>query len=208
VRALLPLVQVPPRAVWGSAGLARHATAEAWLGSPLGRGGDLGELVKRYLAAFGPATVADMQAWSGLTRLGGVTGQLRPTLRVFRDEAGRELFDLAEAPRPDPATPAPARLVAPFDNLVLGHADRSRVLSEPNRARLFSRANVFPGTVLIDGFAAGSWQLSRSPGVATLTVELFGPVARADRDEIGHEGERLLAFAAPEAGTRDIRLGS
>jgi hypothetical protein len=206
VRALVPLVQVPPRAVWGAAGLARHATAEVWLGSPLVHQPDLGELVKRYLAAFGPATVADMQAWSGLTRLAEVTGQLRPELRVFRDEAGRELFDLPEAPRPDPATPAPARLVAPFDNLVLGHADRSRVISEPNRARLFSRANVFPGTVLVDGFAAGSWRITRSPGAATLTLELFEPVPREARDELGQEAEGLLTFAAPDVATRDIRF--
>jgi hypothetical protein len=208
VRALVPLVQVPPRAVWGSAGLARHTSAEEWLGRPLTNQATVGGLVKRYLAAFGPATVADVQAWSGLSRLGEVAEELRPGLRVFRDENGRELLDLADAPRPDPGTPAPVRLIPPFDNLVLAHADRSRVISEPNRARLFSRANVFPGTVLVDGFAAGAWRIDTSPAAATLTLELFESLPGRDRDEICEEGERVLAFAAPDAANRDIRLAS
>jgi hypothetical protein len=100
----------------------------------------------RYLAAFGPATVRDIQAWSGPTRLREPVERLRPSLRIFRDGRGYELFDLPESPRPDPATPAPVRLVAEFDNLVLSHAGRTRVISEQNRKRLFTRNGIFPGT--------------------------------------------------------------
>jgi Winged helix DNA-binding domain len=206
VRALVPLVQVPPRAVWGAAGQAAHTSAEAWLGRPMEASPSPDRLVTRYLAAFGPASVRDAQAWSGLTRLREVFGRLRPGLRVFRDEQGTELFDLPGAPRPDPDTPAPARLVAEFDNLVLSHADRARIISEPNRQRMFTPNGVFPGTVLVDGFAAGMWKITRSRAAAALTVELFGPLGPRERDAVTDEGGRLLAFAAPDAPAHDLRF--
>ncbi|HEY2305665.1 MAG TPA: winged helix DNA-binding domain-containing protein [Streptosporangiaceae bacterium] len=197
VRTLVPLVQVPPRAVWGAAGQSRHTSVEAWLGSPLDPCPSPEVLIKRYLGAFGPATVADVQAWSGLTRLAEVVDGLRPGLRTFRDERGRELFDLPDAPRPAPGTPAPVRLVAEFDNLVLSHADRARVISPGYRQRLNTRNGIFPGTVLVDGFVAGMWRITRARGAATLKVELFGPVSAADRDAVTAQGQRLLGFAAP-----------
>jgi hypothetical protein len=205
VRALVPLVQVPPRAVWGKAGQARHTSAEAWLGAPLAAGNGLGWLVRKYLAAFGPATVADVQAWSGLTRLREAVDPLRPDLRTFRDEDGRELFDLPDAPRPGPDAPAPARLIAEFDNLVLSHADRSHVISDGHRKRLYTRNGIFPGTVLADGAVVGIWRLSQAAGTATLTIELFQPVPRSARDGITAEGAAMLAFAAPTAA-HDIQF--
>ena len=205
VRTLVPLVQVPPRAVWGAAGQSRHTSAEAWLGSALDPSPSPEALVTRYLGAFGPAAVADVQAWSGLTRLAEVVDRLRPGLRTFRDESGRELFDLPDAPRPAPGTPAPVRLVAEFDNLVLSHADRSRVISQEYRQRLNTRNGIFPGTVLVDGFVAGMWRITRSRGAATLTAELFGPVSPADRGAIIAEAERLLGFAAAGDG-HEIRF--
>jgi hypothetical protein len=162
-------------------------------------------LVTRYLAAFGPAAVADVQAWSGLTRLGEVVDRLRPGLRAFRDERGRELLDLPDAPRPGPDTPAPVRLVAEFDNLILSHADRARVVSDDNRLRLYTRNGIFPGTVLIDGFVGGVWRLTRSRRTAVLTVELFGPVPSRDRDAVGDEARRLLGFAA-DGDSHEIRF--
>ena len=222
VRALVPLVQVPPRAVWGRAGQSLHTSAEAWLGLPLDDAPSLDDLFERYLAAFGPATVADVQAWSGLTRLREVAERLRPRLRTFRDPAGGELFDLPDAPRPSPDTDAPVRLVAEFDNLILSHADRSRIIGEAARQRIFTRNGIFPGTVLAGGFVAGMWRISRSragsrrgvsggssplepTGAATLTVELFGPLSARDRGALEAEGERLLSFAAAEASEHDIR---
>jgi hypothetical protein len=141
-----------------------------------------------------------VQAWSGLTRLGEVVERLRPRLRTFRDERGKELFDLPGAPRPDAGTPAPVRLVAEFDNLILSHADRTRVVSDGSRQRLYTRNGIFPGTVLVDGFVAGAWRITRSPGSAVLTAEMFGAVAPQDRDAIVAEAERLLGFAAPGDG--------
>ena len=205
VRALVPLIQVPPRAVWGAAGQARHTSAEAWLGRPLNPSPSADVLVTRYLAAFGPATAADVQAWSGLTRLGEVVDRLRPGLRSFRDERGRELFDLPDAPRPGPDTPAPVRLVAEFDNLILSHADRARVVSDDNRLRLYTRNGIFPGTVLRDGFVTGMWRLTRSRRTAVVTVELFGSVPSRDRDAVGDEAQRLLAFAA-DGDSHEIRF--
>ena len=206
VRALVPLVQVPPRAVWGAAGQARHAPAETWLGQPLDRTASLDTLLTRYLAAFGPASVRDVQTWSGLTGLREVADRLRPGLRTFLDENGTELLDLPDAPRPAPDTPAPARLVAEFDNLILSHADRSRVIDEQARARIFTPNGVFPGTVLVNGFVAGTWRIDRSAGAATLTVEPFGKMTLKDRDAVSAEAMRLLAFAAPGAA-HDVRFG-
>jgi len=205
VRVLVPLVQVPPRAVWGASGLSRHTSAQAWLGSPLDPRPSPDALVLRYLAAFGPAAVADVQAWSGLTRLGEVVDRLRPGLRTFRDERGKELFDLPDAPRPAPGTPAPVRLVAEFDNLVLSHADRGRVISPAHRQRLNTRNGIFPGTVLVDGFVAGMWRITRTRGAATLTAEMFVAVSPADRAALVAEAERLLGFAAP-GDAHDIRF--
>jgi hypothetical protein len=206
VRALVPLVQVPPRAVWGAAGQARHTSAESWLGGRLAGATSLDSLVERYLAAFGPASVRDMQAWSGLTRLREVADRLRPRLRTFRDERGTELLDLPEAPRPDPAIPVPVRLVAEFDNLTLSHADRTRIISDHGRARLFTRNGVFPGIVLVNGFAAGLWRIARPRGAAVLTVGPFAPIRARDRGAITGEAQRLLDFAAPDAQARDVRF--
>ena len=168
VRAHVPLVQVPPRAVWGRAGQSRHTSAEHWLGGQARTVPRFPEtlpgLVTRYLAAFGPATGADVAAWSGLTGLRAVLEELRPSLVTFRDEQGAELFDLPSAPRPDQDTPAPVRLAAEFDNLLLAHADRTRVISAANLQRFYTINGIFPGSVLVDGFVAGMWRLARSQG--------------------------------------------
>jgi hypothetical protein len=197
---------VPPRAVWGAAGTSAHTSAESWLGAPLHPTPSADQLFIRYLAAFGPASVLDMQAWSGLTRMREVADRLGPRLRSFRTTDGGELLDLPEAPRPDPDMPAPVRLVAEFDNLILSHADRTRIISERDRERLFTKNGIFPGTVLVGGFAVGIWKISRSRAAATLIIEMFGPVSPRDRDAITAEGEHLLAFAAPKAEAHDIRF--
>ena len=209
VRAHVPLVQVPPRAVWGRSGQSLHTSAEHWLGAAAAAAADpagppsLAGLVTRYLAAFGPATARDVTAWSGLTGLRAVMDELRPSLVTFRDEQGAELFDRPSAPRPDGDVPAPVRLAAEFDNLLLSHADRSRVVHPDHLQRFYTINGIFPGSVLIDGFVAGMWRLARAKPAATLTIELFGPAR--EPAQVSREAERMLAFCAPGA-THDIRF--
>jgi len=193
-RSLLPLVQVPPRALWRRSGQVRLTTATAWLGKPRGKLLTIDDMVVRYFAAFGPAAVADVQTWSGLSRLGELVERL--DLMHFKSESGQALYDIPGAPRPDPDTPAPMRLVAPFDNILLSHVDRTRVISDEHRKRLFSGKNgVFPGTVLVDGFVAGTWELV---GKAESTSMLVRPYIRLNRkavDDIEAEANRLLEMA-------------
>jgi Winged helix DNA-binding domain len=207
VRAHVPLVQVPPRAVWGRSGQSLHTSAEHWLGAAAAADPasppTLPGLVTRYLAAFGPATTRDVTAWSGLTGLRAVMDELRPSLVTFRDEQGAELFDLPSAPRPDGDVPAPVRLAAEFDNLLLSHADRSRVVHPDHLRRFYTINGIFPGSVLIDGFVAGMWRLARTKQAATLTIELFG--SAREHAQVRREAERMLAFCAP-AATHDIRF--
>ncbi|MBB6399169.1 hypothetical protein BKA00_006083 [Actinomadura coerulea] len=207
-RNRMALVQVPPRGVWGRSGPIAHTTAEAWLGRSLAADASLEEMVLRYLAAFGPASVKDVQKWSGLTRLREVVNRLRPRLAVFTDDDGRELFDVPHAPRPDPDTPAPPRLLYDFDNLLLSHADRSRVITDAFRAQNYATRRPLPGIVLLDGFTAGDWQLERERDTATLLVRPYEQLASRDKDALAEEGERLLDFAAADAATRDIRFES
>ena len=150
VHHLVPVVQVPPRGVWGQKGLPTWATTETWLGRPVEQAPSIDQVVLRYLAAYGPAGTMDVQAWSGLTRLREVTDRLRPGLRSFRNEAGKELFDLPDAPRPDPDTPAPVRFLPQYDNVGLAHADRSH-LSAGAGAR-WPSDDLHWSALLVDGF--------------------------------------------------------
>ena len=204
VRVLVPSVQVTPRGLWGSSGAAAYTTVAAWLRGRTASPASAEQTVKRYLAAFGPATIADMQAWSGLNRLREPFERLRPRLSTFRDEAGRELFDLPDAPRPDPDTASPPRFLPEYDNVLLAHADRRRIVADAHRRFVFAAGGRLLGTVLIDGVASARWGIARERGTATLIVQPFARLRPADRAAVADEGARLLTFAAPDAGSRDV----
>ncbi|WP_240357908.1 winged helix DNA-binding domain-containing protein [Myxococcus vastator] len=204
--SLEPLVVVPPCGTWGHGERMVYATAESWLGQRFEPAASPAALVLRYLAAFGPASVRDLQAWSGLSRMGAVLERLRPGLRTFRDEHGVELFDTPDARRPDPDTPAPVRFLSEFDSALLAHADRTRILSDAARKRVFTRNGIVRATLLVDGFVRGTWRIERARGTATLCITPFARLSREDRTALSDEGARLLAFAAAEARRADLRF--
>jgi hypothetical protein len=208
IRNLAPIVQVPPRGVWGKSGQTILTTAESWLGRPLDDNPSPEDMVLRYLAAFGPASVLDAQKWSGLTKLREVFERLRPRLLVFQDERGRELFDLPDAPRPDLATPAPVRFLPDYDNILLSHADRTRIISDEARKRTFSSSSIGlpPGTVLVDGFVEATWTINRERDSASLRIQPLHPLSNRERADVAEEGLRLLAFMAPKGDAITVQI--
>jgi hypothetical protein len=193
---------VPPRGIWGASGQATCTTAEAWLGRSVETDPLPDRVILRYLAAFGPATVGDIQIWSGLRALGDAIERLRPRLRVFRNEGGRELFDVPDGPLPDPDTPAPPRFLPVYDNLLLSHADRTRIIADEHR----KLAGAGLGTVLLDGFVRGTWRITRHRSKATLIVEPFKRLSKKDTAALTKEGAQLLAFVATDAEVQDIQF--
>jgi hypothetical protein len=196
VRYLVPLAQIPPRGIWGETGPIAWSPLDLWLGRPLDETHGVDAMVLRYLAAFGPATVRDIQAWCWLTRLNAVIDHLRPQLVTFRDDTGRELFDLPNAPRPDPDTPAPPRFLPEYDNLLLSHADRTRFAPPGWKPAIPPGNGGVMGTFLVDGMVGGTWRIVREKqGSSRLRIEGYEELGVRDRDEVEEEGERLMGFA-------------
>jgi hypothetical protein len=215
VRMHLPLVQVPTADPWAFPSSAAFASAEAWLARSAGSGASLVgpapltglvALVRRYLAGFGPATVKDAQRWSGVPDLQPAFDALRPELLTFRDDKRRELFDLADAPRPAADTAAPVRFVPDFDNLVLGHDDRRRIVADEHRPALVTRNLMVKASFLVDGFVAGTWTIARTRHTATLTLAPFTALSRPTRAALEAEADTLLGFVEPDATTRAVAV--
>jgi hypothetical protein len=213
--AFVPLVHVPHEGE--GYGRSLYALAEDWLGT---RMPDIGiadarrRVAERYFAAFGPASLDDLVAYVGRGK-GGVgvwreaVAALDDQLVELRGEDGRTLYDLESSPRPDPDAPAPPRLLARWDSLLLSHATRhrDRVIADADRAAVFSKnADVLP-TFLLDGFVAGTWELTRRDGAAEVRLTPFRAVKRAERDELVAEAERVLELVAPKAARRTVRIG-
>jgi hypothetical protein len=207
VRTHLPLVMVPTDARWGFPSVAEFTLADEWLGAPLPEDGTPEQLVLRYLAAFGPASAADAQTWSGLQGLAPVFEALRPQLLVFKGERGRrELFDLPGAPRPDGDVPAPVRFLPEFDNLVLAHADRTRLVADEHRGALVTKNLRVRASFLWDGMVAGTWEVQRRGGAATLAMTPFRALPGRASKALTAEAEALLRFAAADATSFAVRI--
>ena len=202
IRFLVPVLQPPPRGLWGKGGLPHVETIERWLGQPLDPNPSVDRIVMRYLAAFGPASAKDVQVWSWLTGIREVIERLRPRLVTYRDERGRELFDVPEAPFPDPDAPAPVRFLPEYDNIALSHDDRSRVID-----RKFTEDIWMRGSILVDGFVRGTWRIDTRRNASILKVGLFDALSFEDRTEVEAEAERLAAFLVPAAATREVVVG-
>ena len=202
---LTPLVQVAPRGVWGKHMQPTWTTSDTWLGRPTGPAIGLEALTLRFLAAFGPAGARDMTYWSGLTHLREVFERLRPALITVRDESGAELFDLPDAPRPDPDTRAPPRFLPQYDNVFLAHVDRARIAGDGGDWWTFSDGG-WRSPLLIDGAMAAAWRVVRSGRGVTLMIEAPGTLAPDDADAVSAEGSRLLDLVAPDAEPCDIQV--
>lgn len=205
VQVRVPLVQVPPRGLWHRSGAARHTPLDVWVPGRRPRGLSLERLIGRYLAAFGPASMRDAQAWCGLSKLAAVVEQLGKQIERFTGPDGTLLFDLPTAPRPDPDEPAPPRFLPYYENLVLGLDDRSRIFA-PRMPRFPS--NTFVRFVLIDGIFGATWKLTRKKDMVTLLIEPFVRVSKPDRAAIREEGLRLLETFEPDAKSRGVRVSA
>lgn len=188
---LVPTVQPTPRGVWGrSQGAARLALLEPWIGRRLDAAASIDAVVLRYLTAFGPASVNDAQAWSGLTGLREVFDRLAPQLQVFSSEGGQPLYDLPEAPRPEPEHPAPPRFLPEYDNVLLSHRDRARIIDTAQPVPLPPGNGAREGTFLSDGYLRGTWRIVDR--VLRIAVQVVLPEPAAA--ELFAEGQRLAAF--------------
>lgn len=212
VLPLIPSVQVTPRGVWGQNAQARWALIQQWAGPDSGTETSIDQVVLRYLAAFGPATVSDVRQWCGVTKLKEVVERLRPNLVSFRDVNGRELFDLPDSPRPDPGTPAPPRFFPEYDNVFISHADRSRMAPEEFRGKMGAAwlatetRNLATGAPAretvplswsmfsVDGFLSGTWKAQLRDDRPTLLLQPMVRITDDEAEELAAEGRRLLAF--------------
>jgi hypothetical protein len=201
---LLPVVQVPPRGVWGKSRGRTLRTLKAFIGRDLAKRPSTEQAIRRYLAAYGPASVKDIQAWCGLTRLREVTDEMSD-LRRIRNPDGGELLDLPDAKLPDSDTPAPARFLPQYDNVVYAYADRERIVAGKGLKPVPAN-NIGRRTFLLDGFLAGFWRLEGEGGDTRIEIEPAKRLAKADREAVAEEAVRLMAFASDGEATGDVRF--
>lgn len=200
------LVQVPPTRIWRNGSAPRLVRVENWLP---GRKPCLSrtDLVRRYLAAYGPASINDMQIWCRLTRLGTQFKALEKELVTFEDSLGRVLYDLPDAPRPSADTPAPVRFLPLYDNVYLGYDNRRRMLMDDDTGRV----NLFSGfrpAVLIDGVIAAGWAVSRRQEMARLEIEPYRKLGKGEVREIEREGDDFLRFMEEDAKSYAVEVQS
>ena len=200
VNYLTSSVQVPPRGIWGATGPAAYGDLETWLGTRLEPRPSVDEVVLRYLRAFGPATIRDIQTWSGLTRLREVAGRL--DLRIHLDADGNELYDVPDGLLVDEQTPVPVRYLPEYDNVLLSHADRSRVIPDKRRVPLPPGNGAAAGTILIDGFYDADWKLTRDK--TAIDVSPYRELTDAEQTDVTAEGLRLMGLIG--SGEAEVRI--
>jgi hypothetical protein len=196
IRTNAPLLRVPPDGVWGGGPRVWFQTARSWLGREpeIDRGAATTALVVRFLAAFGPARLADLCQWSGLqaSAVRPSVERLEPRLRRFRDERGRELLDLRRAPIPPADAPAPARLLGMWDSTLLAYEERARVLPDEYRKVVIDKRGDVAQTILVHGSVAGVWHAERG----RVRLDPFTPLPLRARREVEEEAARVEAFLA------------
>jgi hypothetical protein len=207
VRGQLPLVLVPEEEQpWCYPGNADFALADEFLEKEIPQEAPANVLVRRYLAAFGPATARDFQTWSYMSSSKETFDAMRDELVTFRDDKKRELFDLPKAPRPDEDTEAPVRLLPDYDNIKLSYLDRRRFIDVAHKPRIYLANGRVRSTFLVDGFVAGVYAIEREKKRAILTFEPFVKVAKKVRDELAAEGESLVRFMEEDADRHEVRF--
>ena len=206
VRMNVPLIQVPVSTGWGYPATPQFTLAEAWLGKPIPTETDLRALAFRYLAAFGPATLTDIQTWSGLGKLKEAVEKLKPELSIHQDERKRELLDVPDGLLPPADTPVPERFLPEFDNLLLSHTNRTRVVADAHRSKVYLPGLRVAATFLVDGFVAGTWKVEKSKKSAALILEPFEPLSKQNRRGLSEEAENLVRFIEPAAKSFEVRF--
>jgi hypothetical protein len=193
--ARVGLVHSPEASVWrGNTAGSRFVPDRVWLGADAAAGEEAAEhLVRRYLAAFGPATRADVARWTGLSLAPLEPGFARLRVRRLRDADGRRLLDLPRAPIPAADVEAPVRFLPMWDSVLLAHDDRSRILPPEHRRTVIRRNGDVRPTFLVDGLVAGTWRLDDG----RVRLEPFSPLPLGARRELEREAESLAAFHAP-----------
>jgi winged helix DNA-binding protein len=205
VRTHIPLVQVPIDTGWSYSNKPEFTLAESWIGRPIAPDDNLRDLVFRYLAAFGPASVTDAQTWMGM-KLKETFEKLRPELQTYRGEGRTELFDLPGLPIPAENVPAPVRFLPEYDNLLLSHSNRTRVVADEYRSKVYLPGLRVAATILVDGFVRGAWKIEKTKTAATLLIEPFDKLTKKDREALIEEGERLVRFVEPKAKSFEVRF--
>jgi hypothetical protein len=202
-RTFLALVQVPPSGFWGTGVNYEYTLAEDYLGKPM-LPEDLLGLFKRYLRAFGPASIKDFQFWVGITKLQDMLKGIKDQFTVYKDEKGTELFDLPDLQIPEGDTPAPIRFMPEYDNLVIGHDSRVRVLADEHYKRVFLSAARVRSMILVDGFVAGAWKIDKTKGQIVLSIEPFVMLDNSTQETLEVEGQRLMKFVEPNGKSYSV----
>ncbi len=205
VRTNLPMVQVPINKGWSYPGNPEFTLADSWIGQSISTEERLEELIRRYLAAFGPASIKDMETWSGLPNLKEAFDMLKPQFVIYMD-GKRELFDLPDMPIPPADTSVPERFLPEFDNILLSHQKRIRILADEYRKQVYLPGLRVAATILVDGFVRGAWKTETKKGVTTMTITPFAPLTKQNVAALTEEGEKLVRFMEPDAKTYSVQF--